>query len=627
MSAPTWSLAGRLTALVGSLCLWRPAILAADDSPQAKLRQDVTFLASDECEGRGVSTNGINLAADYIATEFRQAGLSPVGPGGSFFQPFTMTSGAAHVEGPVTAHLRGPRSESLDLRADEDFRPLGLSGAGKVSAPLIFAGYGITAPDVGYDDFRNLDVTGKIVLVLRRTPRYSDSPQSSARFAGNMQEHHAALLTKAVNAALHKASAVLIVSDRGLGKDGDPLLEFADTAQGQGSAGLPTLHVHRALADRLLRSGMGTGLSELEDKIDRELKPQSAALTDWTADLDVSVHRATVAVKNVVGVAPGTGLLAGETLVVGAHYDHLGYGGPQSLARGHQRAIHHGADDNASGTAVLLDLARRFCHSANRRPGRRLVFIAFSGEESGLLGSDYYCKHPLFPLEATAAMVNMDMVGRLRADRTTGKEKLVVYGTGTSPSFAALVDAANGPLGLQVQKVAGASLASERSSSDHASFYAQKIPVLFLFTGNHPDYHRPSDTADKINIAGMARVADFAQDVIARLRGAPQRPAYVRVATGSPGPTMHAGGRMPRLGIRPSYGDELDGVLLDGVSDSGPAARAGLKEGDRIVEIGGQPVKDLNAYMVLLAVQKRGLPLTVGFLRDGKRLNLQITPE
>jgi C-terminal processing protease CtpA/Prc len=220
----------------------------------------------------------------------------------------------------------------------------------------------------------------------------------------------------------------------------------------------------------------------------------------------------------------------------------------------------------------------------------------------------------------------MDMVGRLRPDKTTGKDKLIVYGTGTSMSFAGRVDRFNEKHGFQIQKVAGAGLGGERSTSDHATFYAHKIPVLFFFTGNHADYHRPSDTADKINVAGMERVADFVEAVADQLAREPKRPAYVRVKA-PPGPAMPHPGKMPRLGIRPSYGDEGEGVLLDGVSDNSPAQKAGFQEGDRIVEMAGQPVKNLEAYMVLLARQKRGQPLEVVVLREGRKKTITVTPE
>ncbi len=246
------------------------------------------------------------------------------------------------------------------------------------------------------------------------------------------------------------------------------------------------------------------------------------------------------------------------------------------------------------------------------------MFIAFSGEEMGLYGSVHYCKEPLFPLEDTAAMVNLDMVGRLRADPKTKKDKLIMEGTGTAREFPELLDRLNAKHDFQLKRVA-----SGFGPSDHASFYAKQIPVLFFFTDDHADYHRPSDTADKINVAGMERVLAMAEDLIGELATTPERPRYVKVA----GSTAASPGDFPKIGIRPAYSDDKEGVLLDGVSDGGPAAKAGLKEGDRILELDGRPVKSLEGYMTLIRAHKKGKPIDLGVLRDGKRLAVKVTPE
>lgn len=620
--------AARWSVLAGAILLMSRVALAAENATDARMRRDITFLASDGCEGRGVKTQGINRAADYIAAEFRKAGLKSAVPDGSYFQPFTMSAGGAELASPNSLAFNGPNRQRIDLPVDVDFRPLGLSGSGNVTAPLVFVGYGATAPNIGYDDYQGIEVAGKIVIVIRRVPRAGDEnqPNTQNSFDGNYADYHSALVTKLVNAELQKAAGVLFVSDREQAEKRDDLMSFARTAEGAGPAKLPAAHVLRADVDKVLSAALGTTLSRYEEAIDRDLKPRSVALPGWSASLQINVRHPTVTVKNIVGVLEGSGPLANETVVLGAHYDHLGYGDRGSLARSLTPAIHHGADDNASGDTVLMELARRFGAEKNR-VGRRLVFIAFSGEEAGLLGSEHYCKAPLFPLESTVAMLNMDMVGRLRPDKETHQDKLIVYGSATAPTFGTLLDELNRKYGFKMQKVPGAEMVGERSSSDHASFYAKKIPILFLFTGNHADYHRPSDTADKINVPGMHRIADFAADILDELDTARQRPTFVKVAVASSSHMMMPGGRMPRLGIRPSYGDDGEGVLLDGVSDGGPAMKAGLKEGDRLVEIAGQPVKDLDTYMVLMARQKRGQPLKVVVVRDGKRVPLEVTPQ
>jgi hypothetical protein len=575
---------------------------------EARLKRDITYLASDELEGRGVTTRGVDLAADYVAAEFKKAGLKPAGEGGSYFQPFSM-AGAVLME-PAKLRLRGPSGQRVQLKPGTQFQPLGLSGSGQVSGPLVFVGYGITStdPEKGpvIDEYADLDVSGKVVVVLRDTPR-ADNKES---IGPAWRRKYSSLTEKLNNAAAHKAAAVLFVNDRDTAKDGDDLLNFGYYAAGSAvlrMPDLPVLHVRRSVVEGLMHES----LEGVERDIDRDLKPRSRELTGWAATADVSVWRAKNALKlkNVVGVLEGSGKLADETIVIGAHYDHLGYGGSGSLSPSKKMAVHHGADDNGSGTTALMELARRF-GSAPGREGRRLVFIAFSAEESGLFGSEAYCKEPLFPLESTAAMINLDMVGRLAKDKDTGKDRLTVYGTGTAKTFDGLIEALNKKYDFQLKKVA-----TGMGPSDQMSFYVKKVPVFFFFTNDHPDYHRPTDTADKINVPGMRRVVDLTDELAAYLATVSERPEYVKVA----GPSLSPGATGPRLGIMPDYGDDGEGVLLGGVSEGGPAQKAGLKEGDRIVEIAGQPVKNLEGYMVLMRTHKNGDTIDVAVVRNREK--------
>ena len=267
------------------------------------------------------------------------------------------------------------------------------------------------------------------------------------------------------------------------------------------------------------------------------------------------------------------------------------------------RAIHHGADDNASGTTALIELARRFGAEKDRQ-GRRLVFIAFSGEEMGLLGSKYYVEHPLFPLESTVAMVNMDMVGRLSMDPKTEKGKLEVGGTGTAKEFDALIDKLNAKYGFEVKKNK-----SGVGPSDHTSFYLKGVPVFFLFTGLHKQYHKPTDMVDLINFAGMSRITDMAEELVRQLASESPRPEYVK-GMGS----QFTGGRMsvPRLGFMPgNYDDDADGVLIGSVTKGGPAEKGGVKDGDRIVAVAGEPIKNMTMYMTVMGKQKRNQPVEI----------------
>jgi hypothetical protein len=599
-----------LGALVGLQGL-AGARAADNEASEARLRRDITFLASDECEGRGPGTKGINKAAEYIADQFKKAGLKPGGVKGTYFQPFTVPAGRSVLKGEGKLVLRGPQGQRIELNPGKDFVVTGGSGNGNITAPLVFAGYGAVAPKIGYDDFKDLDVAGKVVIVLRRVPRWDSK---DVPFDGN-RDTHAALETKFANAEGHRAAAVLLVNDASELPGGDKLktLESLPIA----ATSIPILHVRRSVIDPVLRSSLGSSLHDLEQDIDRDLKPRGAALRGWSAHVEAPVERPTFAVKNVIGVLEGSGPLANETVVVGAHYDHLGYGGGfGSLAPPKDRGkkIHHGADDNGSGTTSVMELARRFGEMKDRK-GRRLVFMTFSGEEMGLLGSRYYCnKQPLFPLKDTVAMVNLDMVGRLPKDTS----KLLAEGIGTAKSFDPLVTGLGKKHDFQLVKKQGG-----LGPSDHDSFCRKDIPVLFFWTGLHNDYHRPSDTSDKINVPGMRRIVDLAEEVVRQLSSEPERPQFVRVST----PTSPGRVKGPRLGIRPSYEDDKEGVLLDGVSPGGPADKGGLKAGDRIVEIGGRAVRNLNGLMVLMAQQKRDRAVDITVQRGGKRVQLKVTPQ
>ena len=582
----------------------------AEDASTARMKTDIFFLASPECEGRGPGTKGIDKAANHIAKQFADAGLVPGGKDG-YFQPFEI-SGSSVLEKPNTLAFNGPLGQSIEFSVGKDFNVMGVSGKGEVAAPLVFVGYGLQHKKLDYDEYKGVNVAGKIVVILRHVPRWGGAEP----FGGAEKDQLAGLDRKVAVAESLKAAGVLVVNDSPELPAGDQLTTFAYLTQATPSR-IPCLHVKRSALDPVFQNSLGMTLREVEQAINRDLKPRSGELTGWSAKLRTSVRRETIPVKNVIGVLEGSGPLAKEIIVVGSHYDHLGYGGSGSLAKEKGvKTIHFGADDNGSGTTAMIELSRRFA-SMKGREGRKIVFMAFSAEERGLLGSAHFCnKEPLVPLADVAVMVNLDMVGRLRPDLKTKKEKLIVQGASTSKNFGALVDKLNAP-GFQFTKTPGGF-----GPSDHASFYAKKIPVLFFWTGDHEDYHRPTDTPERINLVGMKKIVDFVETVIANLASDPQRPDFIETKA----PAVAAGPPGPRLGIVPDYSSADPGVAISGVKEGGPADKAGIKAGDRIVEIAGRNVGTIETYMVIMADQRVGQPLELTLIRDGKKQTVKVTP-
>jgi hypothetical protein len=585
------------------------------------LREDVSWLAAPEREGRGPGTKGIDAAADWVARRFAEIGLAPPADGETPLQPFEMTLEAKL--GPAaenTAELVGPLDASGSRRAvpltlGEDYTPLAVGGSGEFDLPLAFAGYGITAPAEHYDDYAPLaaggGAKGTAVIVLRQEPQ-KDDPHGA--FEGNQTSQHAALVRKAANASEHEASGLVFCNDTDA--DGDTLMPFTRAGEGSDRRTMPILHVKRSALDEVVRASLGRSLTEIQKAIDESLEPQSGPLAGWRIRGRAAIERVQTEGRNILGLLPGQGRPADaaggaidprETVVLGAHYDHLGYGGANSAAPGDQ-TVHHGADDNASGTALLVEVARRL--AAGPPLPRSVLFAAFSGEERGLLGSGHYTANPAVPLADTVAMVNLDMVGRLDGN------KVIVHGTGTGTGLEPLVDRLVAAHGLEAAKEPGGF-----GPSDHASFYAKKIPVLHLFTGSHADYHRPTDTAEKINYQGMVKLADLVTAVVRELATAPERPAYIEVAS----PQFARGGDRPYFGSIPDFGKPGGGYAISGVSKDSPAARGGLAGGDLIVRVGESAITNLEDFDSALRKHKGGDTVPVVVVRDGAEVTLQVT--
>ena len=646
------------------LVLATAAMAATPDDPalRTRLQAAVEWLAAPEREGRGPGTQGIEQAADWVAKQLADIGLTRIeagpadtGPGGldtppataatnssgggsgggSLFQTFGMTLDAKL--GPAAsnmAELVGPpgddgKPRTIPLELGKDFTPLAAGGAGRFDLPLVFAGYGITAPAEHYDDYGPLAVAGPglhgpgtkeagakgaAAILLRQEPQ-KDNPHSV--FDGNQASQYAALSRKVANASEHEVGGVIFCNDADA--DGETLMAFTRAGDGSERRTMPILHVRRAVIDDVVKAALGRPLDTIQKGIDESLAPQSEALAGWRIRGETGIERVETQGRNVMAMLPGTGWpqpgpdeasrhARPETVVLGAHYDHLGYGGANSAAPG-EHVVHHGADDNASGTALLVEVARML-----KQEGpfpRTIVFLAFSGEERGLLGSAHYAANAAVPLAETVAMINLDMVGRLEGD------KIVVHGTGTGTGLDAMVDRLAGVHRFEVAKEPGGF-----GPSDHSSFYAKKIPVLHLFTGSHSDYHRPTDTAEKINYDGMVRIARLVADIVRDLATAPDRPAYIEVASKQ---FARGDGDRPYFGSIPDFGKPGKGYAITGATKDSPAARGGLKGGDVIVRLGGSAVTGLEDFDSALRKHKGGETVPVVVVRDGAEITLQIT--
>jgi len=553
-------------------------------------------LAGDEWQGRRAGTEGADSAAEWIAESFRAVGLDPAGEGRSFFQPFTFIDGV--TLGPGNRLATGPASRTWTPGVD--FRPLAFSAAGSASGDVVFAGYGIASKDLGYDDYEGVDVKGRVALVLRYGPE-GDDPQS--RWAA-----FTALRFKAATARDKGAAALLVVTGPRTKDAKDELVPLRADAS-LVDAGLPAFSVTRAVAESL-----GADLDALQGRVDGGGKPAPVALAKGRVELraDVSPRRSTT--RNVLGLVRGRDATAG-VIVVGAHYDHLGLGMSGSLDPAPEGKIHHGADDNASGVAGLLELARRLAS----RPGgldRGVAFVAFGAEEEGALGSSHFVKSPTLPAESIAAMLNLDMIGRLRDDT------LDVHGVGTSPVFAPLLQEAGRAAGLKLKLRDGG-----YGPSDHNAFYAAGKPVLFFFTGPHADYHRPSDTADKIDVPSIARIVSLAEAVVADLAQSSRVVAFTRVPADkemSPAGGSASGGLRVWVGGIPDYSEEVAGVKLSGITPGSPAEKAGLQAGDVIVKFGDKEIRNIYDYTYALRDRKPAERVSLVVKRGAADLTLDL---
>ena len=488
--------------------------------------------------------------------------------------------------------------------------PLSFSSNGESRGAVVFAGYGITAPEFHYDDYSHLDVKDKLVLVLRYEPK---SFQKEGTGKERAYTHHSSLVSKAINARNHGARGVILVNGQGEPNQDDTLIRFGEVA-GPDNSGVLMVQVKNSVATEWLKLS-DKSLSDIQAQINSKSAPESFALSDTLkVDLRIDIKREQATVRNVVGYLPGR---SKEYIIIGAHYDHLGFGNESSLAPSQIGQVHPGADDNASGTAAVLELARMLSQKRSEL-ARGVLFITFTGEEIGLLGSSYWINHPTLPLENAVAMINMDMIGRVNGS------KLYVGGTGTGSTFEPMLKEIAGRYDFKVDFSADG-----YSASDHTSFVAKSIPVLFFFSGLHGDYHKPSDTWDKINAGASAQVVNFVSDVANRLIATDHRPQFAKVeANPHSGTAVSSGGGYgPYFGSVPDFAPIEKGVKFSDVRTGSPAGKAGLRAGDILIAFGEKPINNLYDFTFALRNSKVGDVVTVKFLREGKEQTAQVTLE
>jgi hypothetical protein len=588
------------------VALWScfPAVAQNADLNPRQYLEDVKELTTPAMEGRGDGNKGLARAEHLIVERYKKLGLQPAGSNG-YLQPFTVITGARLQGGNHLALLE--KQKKTELKLNEDYVPFSFSSSGLATAGIVFAGYGITADEFHYDDYAGVDVKDKIVLVLRYEP---------VDFGGKTgMTIHSQLFSKAINARNHGAKAIVLLNGKPGPGEQDLLIQFGSVS-GPTDVGILLLQMKNAAADKLLPAGKT--LAKLQEQIDKNLKPASFALDDSKISLQVGVEHTRAQVNNVLAYLPGE---TDEYVIVGAHYDHLGRGNFDSLAPSQIGQIHPGADDNASGTAGTLELARHFAR-LHTKLRRGILFANFAGEELGLLGSEEWVKHPTRPIEKAVAMLNMDMIGRIKDD------KIFVGGVGTGSSFAELLKGTQTKAHLNVEYSLGG-----YSSSDHTSFLPKHIPVLFFFSGLHSDYHKPSDTWDKINAEAAVRLLGLVADVSEQLAYASNKPEFKVVAEEQP-PAGHqggipsgGGGYGPYFGSIPDFGQVETGVKFSDVKPNSPAAKAGFRGGDILVQFGDKEIKNLYDFTDALRRSKVGDVVEVKVLRDGKPVTAKVTLE
>jgi hypothetical protein len=576
----------------------------------SKTRAHVETLASDTLEGRLAGSAGEKLAADYLVRELTRIGAKPLPGRSDVFNPFEFTAGTKDAGSTLVVTREGAAAQRFLSTAQ--VQALSFSDNAEVSGPVVFAGYGLVVPEsqnFGYDSFAGLDVKDKIVLVLRYFPE--DADQKTRQILARYSD----LRYKARAARQRGAKGLLVVAGPRSPNAGATIPMSFDTALA--GSGIVAASINGDAARAIFAEARDKTLDAVQKEMDTG-NPHAAgfAIPGVTVTIKAAVQRETQTGRNVVAYLPATTPVAGIAkpwVALGAHYDHLGRGGHGSSLASKDEAgqIHHGADDNASGTAAVLAIAE----TLSKQPRRRHVLVGFwSAEEIGLIGSNAFVNKPPVPIGELAAYLNFDMVGRMVDN------KLTVQATGTSATWPKVLEQANVAAGFDLVLQP-----DPYQPTDVASFNGASVPSLSFFTSTHTDYHRPGDTADKINYEDLDRIVEFAAAIVRRLEDAPDAPQFTKVDQPTDGGGGRAGVRV-FTGTIPDYATDVKGLLLGGVIGGGPAEQAGLQKGDVIVEIAGQSITNIYDYTYALEALKIGEPVKIVYMRASERRETTLTP-
>ena len=572
-----------------------------------RVTYDIKYMASDELGGRQPGTPEMKLCEDYIVGEYKKIGLVSPMEDGSYFQTFEVGKTRKFVADDSGIKLMGPNDAEMELAAGADYTQMTCRKDFDMAGELVFVGYGINADEEhNYNDYEGIDVEGKVVVLIRREPQQENA---ASVFDGEEITPYSYIRTKVVAARDAKAAGVLMVNDGLSSPDEDRDELLASDQCGSDTNSIPFAQIKRSALNKILElSPLSTPTGEkletleaIEAHIDDELEPVSQTISGWKISMKGAFEDRGIETSNIVGVIEGEGPNAHETIVIGGHYDHLGKGAYGSRAQDRFGEIHNGADDNATGTAGVIELARRYA-ARDEKPGRRLVFVCFTAEEMGLLGAYHYVQNPIYPLEDTVAMVNYDMIGWLRDD------KLTLYGWNSSKQFDALFEAANEGFDLDLQKPA-----SGFAGSDHLPFNEKRIPNTFIHTGINDVYHTPDDDFEAIDCEGAVKVIDFTEKFVDGLAAMEKRPKY-----GMPKPF--------RLGVLARANDNGE-FVFQRISTGSIAESAGLQEGDVLVSwtVGDEEHEISSQRQLRRAIRRdRGETVKMKLLRDDAEVLLNV---